>query len=298
MPPMRSIRMLALFALAALTINIHAHPGSGIAVAPDGRVFFVDTGGGIFSIARDGTVERREGPAYHWFALDPTGSFRRTAWPSIPGATFQASGVNPTVVLSSDFPVTIGTDGVFYLPRRNDAGAVSIIGITSAGVQSVKATLPVAQSGGRPAPWVNGLAAGPGGSLYYTEDRAVRRIDASGRVSPVATVNSVPNCESIPGVERDLLPYLRGLAVAPDGTVYVAASGCGALLKIDRTGKTSVILKTQTPWAPTDVAVANGDVYVLEYSNTASDDRTEWFPRVRKISKTGAVTLIGSTPRR
>jgi hypothetical protein len=291
--------MLALFVLATIaSIDVHAHPGAGIAVAPDGRVFFVDTGGGIFSIERDGKIVRREGPAYHWFALDPAGRFRRTAWPSIPDATFQASGVNPTLVMSSDFPVTIGTDGVFYVPRRNDAGVVSIIGITPAGARSVKATLPAAQSGGRPAPWVNGLAAGPAGSLYYTEDRAVRRIDARGRVSLVANVNSVPNCESIPGVKRDVLPYLRGLAVAPDGTVYVAASGCGALLKIDPTGKTSVILRTQAPWSPTDVAVANGEIYVLEYSNTASDDRTEWFPRVRKISKTGAVTLIGRTPRR
>jgi streptogramin lyase len=61
--------------------------------------------------------------------------------------------------------------------------------------------------------WINGLAAGPDGSLYYTEDNAVRRIDQRG----------------VPGTDG---PTLRGLAVAPDGVVFVAAAGCGAVLKI------------------------------------------------------------------
>jgi hypothetical protein len=32
----------------------------------------------------------------------------------IPGAEFRSAGVDPTIVLSSDYPVTIGTDGRFY----------------------------------------------------------------------------------------------------------------------------------------------------------------------------------------
>jgi len=37
---------------------------------------------------------------------------------------------------------------------------------------------------------------------------------------------------------------------------------------------------------------------VLEYSHTASDNRAEWFPRVRKIGRDGKVTMVGGTPRR
>jgi hypothetical protein len=281
--------LLLLFAIAT---GATAHPAAAIAVGTDGRVYFVDTGGGVFSLDRNGRVARREGPAFHWFAFDPAGRFRNTAWPSIPGAEFRWAD---HLVLSSDFPVAIGTDAIFYYPEGSRERGVRIVAIAPSGARSVRAKLPALRSG---VWWLNGLAAGPAGSLYYTEDRNVRRVDAQGRVSIVAANVTVPNCTNIPGTERDTLPYLRGLAVAPDGTVYVAAAGCGALLKIDGAGSTSVVLRTQAPWSPTAVALANGELYILEYSHTASDNRVEWLPRVRKISRTGAVTLLGGSGRR
>lgn len=276
--------MRLLVGLVALLAAAHAfaHPGSAIAVANDGRVYFVDTGGGVFSI-HNGRVARHEGPAYHWFAFDPQGRFRNTRWPHIPGGTIQVAG---PVILSSDLPVTIGTDGVFYYPERGSR----IIGVRPNGQTAVRATLPGTQQ------WINGLAPGPNGTLYYTEDAAVRKIDTRGRVTTVAERIAVPNCVTIPGNTK---PYLRGLAVAPDGTVYVAASGCGALLKIDPRGRVAPLLRTASPWAATDVALRNGEVYVLEYSHTASeDDRTLWHPRVRRIGRDGKVTNLGGSNRR
>ena len=43
-----------------------AHPGASIHVAADGRVFFVDTGGGMFVVERNGRLVRHPGPAFHW----------------------------------------------------------------------------------------------------------------------------------------------------------------------------------------------------------------------------------------
>ncbi|HEV7242006.1 MAG TPA: hypothetical protein VGQ36_22435 [Thermoanaerobaculia bacterium] len=283
---------VALFLALATAPLLTAHPGAAIAVAGDGRVYFTDTGGGNFVIERDRRIVRLEGSAFHWFAYDPQNRFRATRWPSMADAEFQSAGTNPTLVLSSDFPVAIGTDGRFYFPERFSGDRVRIVGMQPSGARAIHATLPPVQSGGRAVAWLNGLAAGPRGSLYYTEDRAVKRIDAQGHVSVVAANVTVPNCTAIPGIEVER-PYLRGLAVAADGSVYVAASGCGALLKIDSKGKPNVILRTTAPWAPTAVAVANGEVYVLEYSHTASDNRREWMPRVRKISRAGAVTSLG-----
>jgi hypothetical protein len=40
------------------------------------------------------------------------------------------------------------------------------------------------------------------------------------------------------------------------------------------------------------VTVANGEVYVLEYLHTDSDDRSEWLPRVRKITSKGKVEVV------
>ncbi|HEV7920048.1 MAG TPA: hypothetical protein VGR02_04570 [Thermoanaerobaculia bacterium] len=94
-------------------------------------------------------------------------------------------------------------------------------------------------------------------------------------IAVVAAAVAVPGCTAIPGIGRERRPYLRGLAVAPDGVLYVAASGCGAVLKIDRAGKTTVVLRTEAPWSPTAVTFASGELYVLEYLHTASDDRSE-----------------------
>jgi hypothetical protein len=292
---MRSAVLGALL-LAVLVPCLFAHPGSALGVTGDGRIYFVDTGAGVFSIVRPGTVARHDGPAFHWFAIDPTGRFRTTPWPRIPGGELRAVGTNPTIVLSSDMPVAIAGD-TFYYPEIGSR-RIRMFSVAPSGQQSVRAELPPVRSGGEVVSWLNGLAAGPDGSLYYTEDRAVRKIDARGRVTLVANVGRVPGCVTIPGIGPELGPYLRGLAIAPDGTIYVAASGCGAVLSITPRGKVKTILRTSAPWAPTAVAMFDGEIFIQEYLHTPSDNRREWIPRVRKIGRDGAVTtLVNTAPR-
>jgi hypothetical protein len=78
----------------------------------------------------------------------------------------------------------------------------------------------------------------------------------------------------------------------------VAASGCGAVLRITSRGEVTPVLRAERPWTPTGVALHGGDVYVLEYWMTASDDRREWLPRVRKLSRDGAVSILAAVERR
>lgn len=291
-------RTLLALALAFVAVTATAHPGSAIAIGRDGRVYFVDTGRGIFEIGRGGRLRRLDGPALHWFALDETSRLSSTRWPTFPGAEIRSVGADPTLVLSSDFPVGVGPDGALYYPEPGPRGPLRMVRVAPSSVRTVHATLPeVPRRDGSPG-WVNGIAAGPGGSLYYTHDRTVRKISARGVVSTVAADVTVPACRTIPGIESAIGPYLRGLDVAADGTVFVAAAGCGALLKVDPRGRVTPVLRTVSPYSPTAVAVSNGEVYVLEYLHTASDDRREWLPRVRKITRTGAVVTLADAARR
>lgn len=275
-----------------------AHPGAAIAIGRDGRVYFVDTGRGIFEIGRNGRLSRHDGPAFHWFAIDTSSRLAKTKWPSIPGSEIRSVGLNPTLVLSSDFPVAVGRDGGLYYPELGSRARWRIIRVTPSGSRSVYATLlGERRPDGSPSS-ISGLTAGADGSLYYTQDRSVRKISGRGTVSTVAENVTVPACVAIPGIEPETGPYLRGLDVAPDGTVFVAAAGCGAVLKIAPTGQVTPVLRTASPYSPTAVAVFNGEVYALEYLHTASDDRREWLPRVRKVTRTGTVVTLVDTPNR
>ncbi len=293
----------AIVTLAALLCcftpgDLIAHPGSGIVVDGQGNVYFVDTGSGVWKLGRDGKLTKISGPAYHWMTIDPDNRLKNVTLPNFAsgGATVTRAGSDPALIMSSDFPVAVGRDGSLFYPWTRDEKLLQVFRVDTAGKTAVFATLSSSVDS-TPLRWVNGLVAGPGGSLYYTEDAAVRKIDARGVVTTVAGDLSVTGCVSIPGMDPDDGPYLRGLDVDAEGSVYVAAAGCGAVLKIAADGKVTVVLRSSSPWSPTGVAVSGKDLYVLEYFHTPGDDRREWVPKIRKVSAGGKVETVATIDR-
>lgn len=282
--------------LLAVALPMTAHPGSGIVLDRQGNVIFVDTGSGIWKVDGRGTLTRIPGPAFHWMTIDLDHRFVATQFPYIPGAEIRSTSGDAAMLMSSDFPGAIGGDGAFYYPERGADGRVQVMRLTPAGARSVFVTLPARTDSG-PLQWLNGMTTGPDGSIYYTENTAVRRISPRGTLSTIASRVQVAQCARIPGIGPEDGVDLRGLDVAADGTVYVAAAGCGALLKITNRGAVSVLLRIASPWSPTAVALGGGNVYVLEYLHTASDNRREWTPRVRRIAADGKQTIIAAIRR-
>jgi sugar lactone lactonase YvrE len=289
---MRNLRQIVLGIAAAwlFTAAVHGHPGSGILVDRLGQIYFIDTGSGTWKIDTRGAVTHLSPLRNHWLALDPSDRFIQSRLPTDPGRDWviTAAGSNPTILISTDFPLVIGQDGNLYHPSARETN-VRILRTRPTGGTSAFVTLPRSVAGAALA-WINGLATGPNGSIYYTEDNAVRRITATGAVSTIATVTPLTGGPAIPGVESR--PYLRGLKVDTDGTVYVADNGDARVLKIAPDGKVTTLLQLQSPWAPTDVAIFGDIVYVLEYLHTPGDDRLEWMPRIRKMTPDGRSSTI------
>lgn len=272
-----------------LSTPVLAHTGSGIAVDRLGQVYFLDTGSGLWKIDAHGRPTHLSGLRNHWLALDANDRFASARLPTDPNLDWVITRVatNPTLLISTDFPIAIGEDGNLYYPSGPPSN-LRIIRAMPSGETAVLATLPATASG--PLPHINGITAGPDCSLYYTENTAIRRITVEGRISTVATVRALVGGPSIPGTNQH--PYLRGLAVNAHGVMYVADNGDARVLKITPEGKITTLLQLQSPWSPTGVALFGSDVYVLEFLHTAEDDRRAWLPRVRKITSDGKSTVI------
>lgn len=282
-----------IFCIAAfwmLGFAVFAHPGSGILVDARGQVYFLDTGSGLWKIDTKGALTHISPLRNHWIAMDPNDRFTQARLPTDPGRDWviTAAGVNPTMLISTDFPLVIGRDGNLYYPSARETN-VRIMRTVPGGGTSALVTLPRSVAGAALS-WINGLTTGPEGSFYYTENNAVRRISARGEVTTVATIQPLTNRPAIPGSESR--PYLRGLKADSKGVVYVADAADARVLKITPDGKTTTILQLESPWAPTDVALFGDIVYVLEFTHDTGDDRTTWMPRVRKIKPDGKSAII------
>jgi hypothetical protein len=282
--------ILGLVVVLLLCAPVLAHPGSGIVVDRVGQIYFLDTGSGLWKIDTRGGLSHLSPLRHHWLAIDADNRFTQARLPTDRGGDWEltAAGSSPTLIISTDFPLVMGQDGNLYYPSARESN-VRILRTSPTGGTSAFITLPRSVAGASLG-WINGLTTGPDGSLYYTEDNAVRRITRDGKVSTIATVTALTGRPAIPGSEKR--PYLRGLKVDPSGVVYVAEAADARVFKITPDGKVSTILQLESPWAPTDVAVFGDIVYVLEFSHDAGDDRTTWMPRIRKITPDGKSTVI------
>jgi sugar lactone lactonase YvrE len=276
---------------------VMAHPGSGIVIDRLGQIYFVDMVSGIWKIDTNGALTHISGPAFHWMTLDAGGRFSAAGLPSGASGDVVRLGADPTVILASSYPIAMGRDGNLYFPSHDAGAPVQLLKMLPSGHTSVLSSLP-ATTVGAPIRDLNGLAAGRDGSLYYTESNAIRRVSREGRVSTVAQNISLAICGSVPGMGPTDRPLLRGLDIDAAGIAYVAATGCGSVLRVTTDGRVSVLFQTEGPWSPTGIALYGNDIYVLEFLGAASDNRREMVPRIRKIAPDGKTRIIATVVRR
>ena len=134
----------------------------------------------------------------------------------------------------------------------------------------------------------------PNGTVYVADrvNHAIRAISPSGYVSTVAGIKAAGTTDGQGTIARFSQP--QGIAVAPNGTIYVADTSNHRIRAISPSGVVSTVAGSTTGFAdgsgssakfasPIAVHVApNGTVYVADYNNH----------RIRAISPSGLVSTI------
>ena len=287
-----------------VSISALAHPGSGIVVDSQGNVFVGDINRGLLKFTPDGKVTVVLKEAGHWLTVDSEGKFA--------GMDFQKSdhwprwfkhrdppGSELKLISDGGSPLVIHHDGNLYfvcadermIPAGLQIGRLAPDGKFALVAPSLKAR--TAELGG-----LKGLASGPGDSLYAITPGAVLQVKLDGTFKIVKQSIVVPDCDRYlpPNTPSAHEPFLSGLTVSPRGDIYLAATGCRRVLKLDSDGNISTVLKAEAPWSPTGLTLHGNDLYVAEWTNAHSEQH-DFRPRVRKVDRKGKVTTVGTTPK-
>jgi hypothetical protein len=144
---------------------------------------------------------------------------------------------------------------------------------------------------------IKGLASGPDDSLYAITPGAVLKVKLDGTFKVVKQPIIAPDCDRYlpPNTPAAHEPFLTGLTVNPRGDIYLAATGCRCVLKLDSGGGVSTVLKAEAPWSPSGLTLQGEDLFVAEWTNAHSEQH-DYRPRIRKIGRDGKVTTVGTWP--
>ncbi len=268
-----------------------AHPSRGIAVAPDGRVYYSDLLR-VWTIAPNGRVTLiRDSGGRHMHEIflarggalyveesdyNPgTQTYRAAIWRTSPGG--RSSYVyGPTARPAPGVGVFRDARGCTFQADQTRGKALVLYRLCPGGRlrRFAAAPDPPRVLLGN----VGGAAFGPDGSFVFRHGGTVHRLTPSGGLTTLASGFAVEN---------------MGIAVDSAGALYVVENSRRRIVKIDRRGRRSIVAMSPAPWMPTGVAPWRGSLYLLEATEYMRG-RPERV-RVRKLSPGSAPRVLAVT---
>jgi len=281
---------LTIACLILCCFQLAAHPSTALVVDDRNNVYF-GYWGGTWKLDSSGQPTRFHASSFHFMALDTVGRF---AGASIADALrITPDGSKPVLFSFPESSATFHSDGDLYVALWS-IGRIRVERVKPDGSKSVFADTPIdpriARKPGRHEGGLIAIASGPKG-LYVSDGASIWTIDARGNVAPLALLISVPNCPADLPAELPK-PHIRSLSIDTNGDVYAAAIGCRATLRITASGQVTPLLRAESPWSPSGVAISAGNLYVMEYDNPLTEYPADGRPRIRKWTRDGKVTTL------
>jgi hypothetical protein len=287
--------VLTLVCLILCGIQLAAHPPTALVIDNQNNVYFEYNG--TWKIDAAGRLSRlRDNDFYHFMVLDSVGRFATTRVAEIIDTLrITPDGSGPLLFLFPEASATLHSDGDLY-DAVWSIGRIRVERIKADGTKSVFADAAIdpriARRPGRHEGGLIAIASGPRG-LYVTDGASIWTIDSRGNISPFALTVAVPDCPADLPAELPK-PHMRSLSVDTNGDVYAAAIGCRVTLRISPTGSVTPLLRAESPWSPSGVAISAGNLFVLEYDNPLMEYPAEGRPRIRKLAPDGKVTTMAT----
>ena len=320
MNPLKAAALIPLLArLCGLSAS--AHPGSGLAVDTQGRVFFtagpmivmIETNGVARTIVHDAKNEKfyqlhhiQPAPDGGWLTASNMGNaiWRFTPEGKLTRFYPPQNDERPLRVGSGGDPFAVDRAGNVYTVNSSQRRFTQILKITAEGQVSVLAgsNWGFADGQGADAKFAElhsgSMIVSPDGALLLSDDSArVRRVEANGKVTTLAGGITRGFADGQGTAAR--FDGAAGLALDAQGDVLVAESS-GRIRRIDaasvvttlagsaKTGSQDGPALEATFTEPTGIALGpTGDIYVLEPGNH----------RIRKISHGRVTTVHEGLPR-
>jgi hypothetical protein len=264
-------------------ILVEAGPGQGLAVAPDGTVYFsgisnvykIDPQGNTTVFVNKNTME-----------LHLDGKYLYGRYHDWPNNRYWRADLNGHVIdVSPEVAAWFfgGVDDagyVYTLHADRERNWIEKTGLDGEAVVLAGGAKGYADGRGKKARFGGfGTAAwGPDECLYVAGGGMVRRVTPEGMVTTYAGPEQ--------GFEGGRYSMLMAIDFDPQGNLYISDPVQKKIFKMTPEGEV-VLLMSSGDWRPTGLTVANGAVYVLEYGSRNA-------PRVRKIAADGSVTTIGN----
>ena len=281
---------LILVLLILCCLQVAAHPPAALVVDDHNNVYF-SAWGGTWKLDSNGVRSQFHVSDSHFMALDTVGRFATARL--VDALRISPDGSKPVVFLFTQSPSAFHSDGDLYVAPWT-IGRIRVERVKPDGSKTIFADVAIdpriARKPGRHEGGLIAIASGPKG-LYVSDGASIWTIDARGNVSPFALTVTVPNCAADLPAELPH-PHIRSMSIDPNGDVYAAATGCRATLRVSPSGQSTVVLRAESPWSPTGVAISTGSLYVMEWDNTLAEYPADGRPRIRKWTLGGKITTL------